>query len=402
MKPAQRNVATLMLCQAFMLSSMSLIIMASQLIGFNLVTDKRLSTLPLAVLFVSTMLTSIPASLLMKRIGRQSGFIFSTLFGMGGAALAALAIIQADFWLFVIGTALIGVFNGFGNFYHFAVVDSIDQTYKSRAISFVLTGGVIAAVLGPNLSGWTRDVIGLAEFACSYAALIGLYLMTCIALFFLQLPNRCRIARQQHSRSQRSLLTIAAQPKFMTAVICGMFGYGTMTVVAAPTPLAMQHHAHSFTDTVFVVQWHMLGMFAPSFITGYLIKWIGVLEIMLIGVLLGLFSVAINISGNSLEHFWSALFLMGVSWNFLFIGATDLLTETYTTEERAKTQAVNNFIVFATVAIVSLGAGALHHTFGWQVVNLGVLPLLLISMISIVWVSYSSALAIQNDRIEKT
>jgi len=368
-----------------MMSSMSLIITTVALVGSILATDKSLATLPLGVLFFAVMLTSIPAAMLMKRIGRKAGFMFATLFGITGGSLATYAIIENYFWLFVVSTALVGMFNGFGNYFRFTAADSVEKDQKSRAISYVMLGGVVAAVVGPNLANYTHDIISTAAFAGSYASIIVVYVLALITLSFLKLPNTKVALQQEANLEVRTLGVIASQPKFIIGIVCGMLGYGVMSFVMTATPLAMHHHVHSFSDTAFVIQWHTLGMFAPSFFTGHLIKRFGIYNILLIGALFGIACVVINLNGSTVTHYWAALLLLGVSWNFLFIGATTLITETYHAAERSKTQALNDFIIFTTVAISSLSAGALHHKFGWEMVNIGVLPLLIVILISIIW-----------------
>jgi MFS family permease len=204
-------------------------------------------------------------------------------------------------------------------------------------------------------------------------------------LAFLKLPPRPIINDSPYGSTGRPLKVIAMQPMFIVALICGMLGYGVMALAMTATPLAMHHFAYPFSKTSFVVQWHILGMFAPAFFTGHLIKRYGVLNIMFIGGLLGVACMAVNLTGNSVTHFWIALLFLGISWNFLFIGATTLLTETYRPEERAKAQALNDFVVFTTVALSSLSAGALQNSYGWQVVNLGLLPLLVVILAAILW-----------------
>ena len=276
------------------------------------------------------------------------------------------------------------MFNGFGNYYRFTAADIVDSQHKSRAISLVLAGGVIAAIVGPNLANLTRDVISQASFAGSYAAIIGLYILSFVVLSFLKLPATS-VHKQSNKDTGRPLRQIVTQPKYIVAVICGMLGYGVMSLVMTATPLAMQVHAYPFADTSFVIQWHVLGMYVPSFFTGHLIHRFGNLRIMLLGALAGLACVAINLTGTSVTHFWIALSCLGVSWNFLFIGATSLLTETYQREETFKAQAVNEFTVFSTVAAASLSAGALQHLFGWAAVNMGAIAPLLIIMASLLW-----------------
>ncbi|TNF34637.1 MAG: MFS transporter [Gammaproteobacteria bacterium] len=388
-----RNVPLLALSQALMMSAASLIIATAALVGAALAEDKSLATLPLAMQFIAVMLTSIPAAMLMQRIGRKPAFMFATLFGVAAGILTTTAIIQGEFWLFVVGTMFVGIFNGFGNYYRFAAADAVALDQKSRAISYVMVGGVIAAIVGPNLARITKDSIASAAFAGSYASLIALYVLSFLVLAFIKLPGMNKHNKAQSSDTARSLKQIAAQPKFMVALICGMFGYGVMTLVMTATPLAMDHHHHHFDDTSFVIQWHVLGMFAPSFFTGHLIRRYDVLNIMFIGGLMGVACVVINLLGTSVWHFWFALLLLGISWNFLFIGATTLLTETYHPQEQTRAQAVNDFAIFTTVALSSLSAGALQHQYGWQAVNLGVTPLLLLILLSIVWLLWRQSIA---------
>lgn len=385
MNAFKRNVPLFAISQALMMSSMSLIITTVALVGSIIATDKSLATLPLAVLFIAVMLTSIPAAMLMKRIGRKKAFMLATSFGISGGMLATYSIINNHFWLFVTSAALVGMFNGFGNYFRFAAADVAEKEQKSKAISYVMIGGVAAAIIGPNLANLTRDSFPDTIFAGSYASIIVLYLLILVTLSFLKLPDTVTAIKEENEPEVRPLSIIAKQPKFIVGLICGMFGYGVMSFVMTATPLAMHHHAHSFSDTSFVIQWHTLGMFAPSFFTGHLIRRFGIYNILLVGALLGFACVAINLLGTSVSHYWTALVFLGISWNFLFIGGTTLITETYHSNERSKTQALNDFAVFSTVALSSLSAGALQHKFGWDIVNIGVIPLLAIILLSIIW-----------------
>lgn len=367
------------------MSGTSLIVATTALVGFALSSDKSFASLPFAFQLMATMLTSIPAALLMARIGRKASFLFGVMIAMLGAAISSYAIIQQRFDLFVLGSVLLGVFSGFANFYRFTAADNVDREHKSRAISYVLAGGVLAAIIGPNLANHTRDIISDASFAGSYASIIVLYILSFILLSFLKLPKPQHNAPLPSALPARPLRIIMRQPRFIIAIICGMLGYAVMTLVMTATPLAMHHHTHAYSDTAFVIQWHVLGMFVPSFFTGHLIHRFGLLRIMLTGAVLGLACVIINLNGTTVTHFWIALLLLGISWNFLFIGATTLLTETYTQNERFKTQAINDFIVFSMVSSASLSAGFLQHHFGWQTVNYGTIPAILIILISLAW-----------------
>ena len=377
----KRNVLLLALCQALLMTGTSLLITTSALVGQGLALDASLATLPLGLQFLMTMLVTFPASLLMKRVGRRAGFMLGASAGILGAVLCAYAILTASFELFCVGSLALGVFNGFGQFYRFAAADTASDAYRSRAISLVLAGGVIAAFTGPNLAAWTRDSLA-SPFAGSYAALIGVYLLSLTLLSLLRIPPPS--PQEQHG-SSRPLGEILRQPTLVVAVLGGMISYGVMNLVMTATPLAMRVYDHSFADTALVIQWHILGMFAPSFFTGHLIRRFGTLNMMLCGGLLLGACVAINFTGTGLLNFWLALLSLGVGWNFLFIGATNLLTETYRPAEKAKTQALNDFLVFGAMTLTAMSSGAVHHRFGWEVVNAGVIPLILLTLAATAW-----------------
>ena len=366
------------------MSGTSLMVATTALVGYSLADDKIYASLPFTLQLLATMFTSIPAAMLMAKIGRKSTFLLGTGIAMLGAATCAYAVIEHNFLFFIFGSVLIGIYSGVSNFYRFTAADSVNEEYKSRAISYVLAGGVLAAIIGPNLANHTREIISGAIFAASYIAIIGLYILSFILLSFLDLPHK-KPLKNSVQNSGRSLFTIIRQPLFIISLTCGMLGYATMTLLMTATPLAMQHHHHVYSDTAFVIQWHVLGMFAPSFFTGHLIKRFGVLSIMFTGAMLGLACIFINLNGTSVNHFWFALFLLGVSWNFLFIGATTLLTETYNDNEKFKTQALNDFFVFSVVATASLFAGILHQQLGWQFVNYIAIPALIVIILSLIW-----------------
>jgi len=377
----KRNIILLSLSQASLITGTSTLLTSSAIVGLALAGHKSLATMPLALLFLAQMATTIPASLYMAKVGRRLGFMTSSLFGLAGAAIMTAAVVTANFGLFCLGTALIGVFNGFGQYYRFTAAEVVPDDYRSRAISYVLVGGVIAAFAGPNLANWSRHLLP-AEFAGSYACLVGLYLLAFGFASLLQIPKPAAAAR---STSGRPLSIIAGQPAYLVAVASAMVGYGIMNFIMIATPLAMHGYAHAFSDTAFVIQWHILGMFVPSFFTGHLIRRFGTANIMLTGILLLGLCVWINFSGTTVTHFWSALVLLGLGWNFLFVGATTLLTETYAPEEKAKAQALNDFIVFGTVTLTSFSSGAVQHALGWQTINLAVIPFLVLVTIANLW-----------------
>jgi MFS family permease len=381
MNPMRRTVWLLAGCQALMNSGNSLLAATSALVGFQLAADKSLATLPLALTLFTGMLTTVPASFLMARTGRRAGFIAGTALGLGGAALAAWGIVHGSFLHFCLASALIGGFNGFGTYYRFAAADAATADYRSRAISFVMAGGVVAAVIGPNLAHWTSGWLAAHEFAGSYLSLLGVYGLSLAILLFLRIPPRPAAARVPG----RPLAQIARQPAFVVALACGALSYAGMTLVMTATPLAMHRHAHAFAETAFVIEWHMLGMFLPAFAAGHLIRRFGVLNVMLAGALLYFGCIAAGLAGATVAHFWVALTLLGVGWSFLFVGATTLLTETYAESEKAKAQALNDFVVFSVITASSLSAGMLQHHLGWQAVNLALLPLTVAIIAALLW-----------------
>jgi MFS family permease len=380
-----RTVAALATAQAVKNSGAAVVVVTAPLVGAALASDEALATIPLAALPLAAVTCTIPAAWLMLRIGRKLSFMLSTGLGIGGCLLAWMSISSGRFWLFVLSVALIGAFNAVGNYFRFAAADSVPKPERGRAVGYVLVGGVVAALVGPNLANAARSSIDGAPFAGSYAAMIPLYVLAFVALSLTSLPKDSETKSTEATNGGRPLRAIVSQPRYIVAVTCATLGYAGMSLVMTATPLAMQHNAHAFSDTAFVIQWHVLGMFAPSFVTGELIRRFGVLPIMSFGALLGFGCVLTNLVGTSVWHFWLALLLLGLSWNFLFVGGTTLLTETYRPSERAQAQATNDFVVFSVVAVASLSAGALHHAFGWEAVNIAALPMYAIALLSIGW-----------------
>ena len=376
-----RNLVLLSISQALMITCTSLMLTTSALVGRILADNKALATLPFALLFLSQMLSTIPASLYMGKVGRRLGFITGALFALTGAIVTTTAIFQSNFALFCLGTALIGVFNGFGQYYRFAAAEVCSAEYRSRAISYVLAGGVVAAFVGPNLANWSRQALSV-EFAGCFTSLIALYFLSLCMASLLRIQRPAQVAGEHGGRP---LIEIARQRAYLVAVVSAMVGYGAMNFIMIATPLAMQHHAHPFAETAFVIQWHVFGMFAPSFFTGHLIRRLGTANVILVGILLVGLCIGMNIAGTSVVHFWAALFLLGLGWNFLFLGATTLVTETYDASEKSKAQALNDFMVFGTVSVTSFSSGAVQHALGWQTINLAVVPFLALVLIANLW-----------------
>ena len=381
----RRNVVLLSICQALAQSGSSLIATVAALAGFLIAEDKSVATLPMACQFLGTMLSTIPASFFMQRFGRRVGFTVGMCFGLTAAGLSVYALFSINFPLLVFAALLFGIHNAFWQYYRFAATDTASPEFRSKAISFVLAGGVIAAFIGPELAKVSIDFFEPVKFAGAYAAVMVVILISMTVMQFVEIP---RPTAEERSKSGRPLLKIMGQPKFVVAVLSAMLGYAMMILVMTATPLAMQFCGHSFNDTAFVIEWHMLGMFAPSFFTGHLIKKFGVLNVITVGVLLMLGSATTGLSGIAVSQFWGALFLLGVGWNFMFVGGTTLLLETYRPEERAKVQAFNDFTIFTVVAIASFSSGAIQHHFGWEWITAGMFAPMMIVLVATTWLRF--------------
>jgi MFS family permease len=382
MNRARKNVVLLALCQALAMTSVTILFTVAALIGNALAADRSLATLPLAMLQLAVMLTTIPASLLMRRIGRRSGFAIGTGIGMIGAGLAVLAVLIKSFPLFCLATVLFGIFNGFSGFYRFAAADSASEAFRAQAISLVIAGGVVAALTGPSLASWAKDWFASAVFAGSLLPIMGLQVLTLGLLKNVDIPPLSAIEQQNQGRS---LSHIMQQPVFLVAVLGSMVGYGSMALLMTATPLAMTEVHHPFHTAASVIQWHVLGMFAPSFFTGFLIVRFGVLTIVVLGVVLNLLCVVTNLSGTGVEQFRLALTLLGIGWNFMFVGSTTLLTQAYMPTEKAKTQAMHDFFMFGCVAVAAFLSGNLLNGMGWKAVNYATVPGLLLVLLAVLW-----------------
>lgn len=380
-RPEIRNVVVLAACQALVQTGLTMIITGGGLAGHMLAADKSLATLPISFLMLGTMIVTIPASLFMGRYGRRVGFWLGTLLGATGAAIAAIGIVNGSFWTFCIAHMFYGAYTGFAQFYRFAAAEAATPEFRSRAISYVLLGAAVAAVIGPHLVAYTKDIAASGAFVASYATIIALSLIATIVVSFINIP---KVEEQKTDVPARPISVVVMQPTFLVSVLVAAIGFGVMNLAMTATPLAMQHHHHGISDTAFVIQWHVLGMFLPSFFTGSLIARFGAPWIMLTGVGLLLCHVAVALSGVEFLHFASALILLGVGWNFCYLGGTTLVTETYRPSERAWAQGINDFTVFTTVVISSFASGVLLHLFGWTGVNLLALPLLFISGLSLI------------------
>lgn len=386
----RRNVLILAACQGLFTTGQSMLIILSGLVGVTLAVEPALATLPVSMVVVGTLVATVPASLLMKRVGRRPGFLLGAAIGLSGALTAAFAIYVGAFWLFSFGCFLMGLNGGFGQYFRFAAADVAAPAFKSRAISLVLAGGVAAAVAGPELVKLTADVLAPVPFLGAYVALAGLPVLSALFLVFLDIPLP---SAAEASEGGRPLLAIVRQPTFAVAVLGGMVGYGVMSLVMTATPLAMVGCGFGVPDAALVIQWHVLAMFAPSFVTGAIIQRFGVLNVMLAGTALLAACAAVALAGLDIGHFWVALVALGLGWNFTFVGASTLLTETYRPAERAHVQAANDFLVFGSVATASLSSGAVLHFFGWNAVQVFALPFVAAAALAILWLRRARRLA---------
>ena len=381
MNSIRRNVGLLSVCQALLMTNTSTLIAINGLAGLALAPVSWLATLPVTCWVLGGAIATMPASLHMKRVGRRRGMTLGTLWGIVGALLCAAAIASASFWGLCFGTLVFGVYNAYGQYYRFAAADAADASFRATAISLVLAGGLVGGVLGPTTSRLTIDLFA-SKFVGAYLALIGFALITMVLLRFIRIPTPS--AAEQAKRG-RPLLEIAAQPKFFVAVLAGAIGYGVMNFLMTSTPIAMGVCGHPYGDAAFVISSHVVAMFAPSFVTGSLIRRFGVLSVMFVGALLNVASIAIALSGISVPQFWGSLVMLGIGWNFLFIGATALLTETYRPEERAKAQGANDFSIFVMMTISSLTSGMIVTSAGWERVNYAAAPMIAVVAIAITW-----------------
>jgi MFS family permease len=370
---SRRNVLILTLCQAAFMSTTSLVATVGSLAGHALAADKALATLPATSAVVGTALGTIPASLVMRQVGRRRGFVAGNVFALAGGLLGGVAVAIESFPLLLGGTLLVGIASAFGQLYRFAAAEAVAPAARGRAMSIVLAGGLAAGFVGPQLARLTADLAG-ARFLASYLCVPLLALVSVLLVLGLDLP---RPADARHDAPARPVTTIVAQPLFLTAVVSEMTGYGVMNLLMTGAPLAMiAHHGHGLGDAAFVIQWHIVGMFLPGFATGFLIQRIGERPTILLGVLTNAACLAIGFAGVSVWHFWLALLLVGVGWNLMFVGGSALVTQTYAPAERAKAQAANDFLIWATVAVTSLSSGQLLHRQGWLAVLATAVPLL--------------------------
>jgi MFS family permease len=381
MEESRRNVFLLSACQALLLTNAVTLIAVNALAGYSLVENKVLATLPAATYVVGSAITTVPASFLMKRVGRRNGFLAGGALGLVGSVIAAAGMALGSIALLCFGTILLGGYNAFGQYYRFAAADAASADFKAKAISYVLAGGLVGGIVGPEITKHTRDLVQPLYLA-SYASLFIYSLASMAIIAMLRIPDPPADATQGPARPLRE---IAAQPVFIVAASVAAFGYATMTLLMTATPLAMGFCGHPYSAAASVIASHVVAMFAPSFVTGTLIKRFGVLPVMATGVALLFVCIGIGLSGQLILHFWWALVLLGIGWNFTYIGGTTLLTEAYRPTEKAKAQGANEMIIFVVQALAALSSGVLVNAAGWNTLNYVAVPMVSVCALSIGW-----------------
>ena len=379
-----KNLVLLIICQGLFLTNNVTFIAINGLVGLSLSPASWMATLPVMGYVVGGAFSTSIVAKTQNYFGRKISFQLGLLVAVFSALLCAYAASTRNFWLLVCGTFIAGYYSANGQLYRFAAAELTVASQRDKAVSWVLAGGILGAVVGPNLASWTKNLFETAFLGAyltlSIAAIIGIVVMQCI-----HFPAEFKT---EHTLGAgRSLKTILKQPVFMVAVIGASLGYGVMNLLMAGTPLAMQICGLPFSDTALVLEWHVIGMFAPGFFTGSLIQRFGALKIMGVGVALTCLCIAIALTGTDLQQFVIALFLLGVGWNFLFTGSTSLAMAAYKPEERDKAQAAINFFVFGTMAFSSFGSGALITTQGWTILNLGSIIPVMITGGALIWLS---------------
>ena len=368
----------LVVAQALGGASAPIIISLGGIVGQMLSPDAALATLPVSLYNLGLALSTIPVALLMKRVGRRVAYVSGAFMAMLGALVATMGIASSSFVLFCVGTALAGFYGACVQSYRFAASDLVALEERPRAISRIMLGGLAAAVIGPQVVIWTRDMWPSLPFAGSFLGQTALALLAVPVLLLLRMPV---VPLAVADGVGRPLGQIARSPKFIVAVLSGIVTYGLMAFIMTASPMAMVGCGHTVGEAALGIQWHVLAMFGPSFFTGHLIARFGKIAVTAMGLVLIAASGLLALAGLDLLHFWGALVLLGVGWNFGFVGATAMVTDTYTTPERAKVQALNDFLVFGTVACASFGAGRLLNSAGWAQINLLMLPLIGVTLL---------------------
>lgn len=381
---ARRNVFILAAASALGSASPPILIALGGLVGRNLAADPAMATLPVSLFNLGLALGTLPAAYLMGRHGRRDAYVFGACLGVLAGLTAAFGVSTASFAVFCLGAAVAGLYASYVQSYRLAATDGLEGDAKGKAIALVMIGGLVAAVLGPQLVIRTRDALPEAPFAGAFLSQAALALCAIPVLLLLRTPRP--VARPKSAaREGRSLVALLASPRYRLAVATGVVSYGLMAFVMTAAPVAMVGHGHGMDEAALGIQWHVLAMFAPSLITGHLIARFGEERVAATGLVLIGVSGAVALSGLGLAHFWGSLVLLGVGWNFGFIGATAMLAEAHAPEEKGRAQGLNDFLVFGVTAAASFSAGALLQASGWRLVNWLIFPAVALTLAPLVW-----------------
>jgi predicted MFS family arabinose efflux permease len=379
---ARRNALVLAIAQALAGGNNTVLVATAAIVGTMLAPDKGLATLPISIFVLGMWMGTLPMGMLARRLGRRNAMHIGTGCGVLTGLICCIAVLQGSFFLFNVGAVFSGFYASAHQSYRFAAADTASDEFRPKAISWVLFGGILAGVVGAQLVIATQNLWPPYLFAATYIGQSALALVAGGVLMFVNIPKP---PPRSVVGDGRPLSVIAREPRFIVAVACGVAAYSMMNLVMTSAPLAMVMCNHSITDATLGLQWHVLGMYAPSFITGALITRFGLERITGLGFALIIVAAGIGIAGISLWHFWIGLALLGVGWNFAFIGATTMVTHCHRPNERNKVQAFNDFLVFGSMAIGSFSSGQLLASFGWATVNEVVLPVVLAASALLLW-----------------
>lgn len=385
----KRNVTLLALCQGYAQTSVTVVISVSALAALTIIEDKSLATLPHAFMWMATALAATPASMLMRKYGRRAGFSIGAIFGYAGCVLCALGLDFGNFWVFIAGTSCMGAFNAFNQYLRFAAAETATDSFRPKAISFVIGGGIIAAFVGGTLAGKTGMLL-TPQFLATYLVLAVTPILFAITIQFVRMPEPDAPVRRPGEKQStgRPLLEIMKQPAFIVAATGTSVAWAGMILMMAATPLSM-HHSGLVSDVPFVIQWHMFAMFAPSFIAGSLIGRYGYQKVVMLGFVLFFGGITAGLMGVSVSHYFITNVFIGAGWNFMLIGSTALLVTCHTEAEKGKVQGANDTIAYILSAISSFFAGYLQIEFGWNAVMIAIIPQVLLVGLAVWWMQHA-------------
>ena len=380
---ARRNAMVLAVAQALAGGNNTVIVSTGSIVGAVLAPDKALATVPITAMVMGMWLGTLPVGWLARKYGRRFALQTGSIFGVLSGLISCTAVIQGNFWLLLVGTFCGGLYAAAHMSYRFAAADTASDAYRPKVVSWVLAGGVFAALIGPQLVIFTKDLLPPYLFAASYLGQAVCAVVAALVLQFVKFPPIV----DRRLATGRPLAEIARAPRFIVAVACGVASYAMMNMIMTSAPLAMIGCGHSVTNATLGIQWHVLAMYAPSFVTGSLIARFGVARITAVGLASIVAAAVVNISGVTVAHFWSGLVLLGLGWNFAFIGATTMVTQCHRADERNKVQAFNDFLIFGSMALSSFSSGQLLEHLGWQAINEVIFPTIFVAGALLVWLA---------------